>query len=282
MQVATQEIIKKKTVSLYWVALTSLDASGKDIWPNLFTSLAPNIIYAFVPGLIKLNWSLSNSTRSVNAASVLTPQHNQSCRSLRCVNFTSKIEHWTLGIWQKGVKDASSWYICHNTLTGYYSCFSHSWLPHVIKLLSTTSQELNLRRIADPVLLMTKNSVTALIEGTACEAVWLLWSCSLAHNATCSGIDQPIKRVLEFPRGKQNLSLCLGYFNDSIWSWATTAACAARVSGLTCHEQVGERLPTTTAVSRCSYGGPLSTLPVCSCQSKDFRSVISTPRQESW
>lgn len=104
---------------------------------------------------------------------------------------------------KKVIKMAGSRYICHNSLvTGNYSCSSHRWFAQMIKLLSTTSQiavkRLNWRRIADPVLLMTKNSVTALIERTACEAVWLLWSCLLAHNATCSGIDQPIKWVLEF------------------------------------------------------------------------------------
>lgn len=186
---------------------------------------------------------------------VLTPQHNKSCRSLRCGNFTSKNERWTLGIagkgaafWQRGVKDGEVLiYLSQHSWN--YRCSSHSWLAHMIKLLSTTSQiavkRLNIRRIADPVLLMTESSVTALIEGTACEAVWLLWSCPLAHNATRSGIDQPIKWVLEFSRGKQNLSLSLGYFNGSIWSRATTAAaaCASVRCGLTCLEQAGERLP---------------------------------------
>lgn len=192
---------------------------------------------------------------------------------------------------RKVLRMASSWYICHNTLvTGNYSYFSHRWLAHTLKLLSTTShiavKTLNLRRIADAVLLITKNSVTALIEGTACEAGWLLWSCSLTHNATCSGIDQPIKWVLEFSRGKQNLSPCLGYFNDSIWSWATTAAaaCAARASvhrGLTCHKRATPpplrlRLGAATA-------DPYHRFPCVSASLKSmFQICYKHPRQESW
>lgn len=228
------------------MTLQCLTAFREDVWSNLFTSLALNIIYALVPGLIKLNSSLSNSTRSVNAASDWQCWHRNTIIAvalwevgilrLKLNTELSALQEKELLSDREVLRMASSWYICHNTLvTGTYSCSSHRWLAHMIKLLSTTSQfavkRLSLRRIADPVLLMTKNSVAALIEGTACEAVWLLWSCSLTHNATCSGIDQPIKWVLGFSPGKQNLSLCLGYFNNSIWSWATTSV----HRGLTCH-----------------------------------------------
>lgn len=89
--------------------------------------------------------------------------------------------------------------------------------------------------------------------------------------------------MLEFSRGKQNLSLSLGYFNGSIWSRATTAA-----------------LPASNRRARGSphsYGGPLSTLPVGVSQSKnkisdllwaprvrgmETNSVITNPNADLW
>lgn len=140
--------------------------SVRTFWPNLFTSLALNIIYAFVPGLIKLNSSLSNSTRSVNAASDWQCWHRNTIRAvalwdvgilpLKLSAELSALQEKELLSDREVLRMPSSWYICHNTLvTGNYSCSSHRGLAHMIKLLSTTSQiavkRLNLRRIADPV-----------------------------------------------------------------------------------------------------------------------------------